>query len=63
MKPIIPILFITLLLLVVFFGIGPALIADGLMSQRLFTFALFIGIFMYVALVWVYTIFLRRRKK
>ncbi|NLY45755.1 MAG: hypothetical protein GX053_07160 [Tissierella sp.] len=63
MKPIFPILFIIILLLVVFFGIGPSLIADGVMSQRLITFAIFIGLFMYMVLVWMYTVILRRNKK
>lgn len=63
MKPMFPIIFIILLLLVAFFGLGPALINDGVMSQRLCTFALFISIFIYIALVWIYTVILRRGKK
>lgn len=63
MKPMFPIIFIILLLLVTILGLGPTLIGQGVMSRRLIIFALFIGIFMYIALVWMYTVILRRRKK
>lgn len=60
MRIIVHIIFITLLLLVTFFGIGPVLLADGVMSERLFTLAVIIGI--YFVLIWLYKKILRSIK-
>lgn len=60
MHIIVHIIFITLLLLVTFFGIGSVLLADGVMSERLFTLAVIIGI--YFVLIWLYKKILRSIK-
>lgn len=60
MRLIIHIIFIGLLLLVTFFGIGPVLMADGVLSERLITLAVVIGI--YLILIWLYRRILRGLK-
>lgn len=60
MRVIIHIIFIALLLLVTFFGIGPVLMADGVLSERLITLAVVIGI--YLVLIWLYRKLLRGLK-
>lgn len=52
MRLIIHIIFIALLSLVTFFGIGPVLFADGPLSERLITLAVITGI--YLILIWLY---------
>lgn len=58
MRIIVHIIFIALILLVTFFGIGPVLFADGVMSERLITLVIIIGI--YLVLIWIYRMFLRK---
>ncbi|NLY45756.1 MAG: hypothetical protein GX053_07165 [Tissierella sp.] len=60
MKLIVNIIFIALLLLVTFFGIGPVLMADGVLSERLITLAIVIVIYMII--IWIYRRILRRIK-
>lgn len=60
MRLIIHIIFIGLLLLVTFFGIGPVLFADGVLSERLITLAVVIGI--YLVLIRLYRRILRGLK-
>ena len=60
MRLIIHIIFIGLLLLVTFFGIGPVLMADGVLSERLITLAVVIGI--YLVLIRLYRRILRGLK-
>lgn len=60
MRIIVHIIFITLLLLVTFFGIGPVLFADGVLSERLFTLVVIIGI--YLVLIWLYKKMLRSKR-
>ena len=60
MRIIVHIIFITLLLLVTFFGIGPVLFADGVLSERLFTLVVIIGI--YLVLIRLYKKMLRSKR-
>ncbi|TJX13050.1 hypothetical protein E9840_10935 [Tissierella creatinini] len=60
MRTLIHIIFIGLLLLVTFFGIGPVLMADGILSERLITLAVIIGI--YLILINLYRKILRNLK-
>lgn len=60
MRTVIHIIFIALLALITFFGIGPVLLADGVMSERLIT--LFIVIFLYIFIIAVYRGMLKRVK-
>lgn len=60
MRLIIHIIFIGLLLLVTFFGIGPVIMADGVLSERLITLAVVIGI--YLVLIRLYRRILRGLK-
>ena len=58
MRILIHIIFIILLSLVTFFGIGPVLFADGVMSERLLTLAIVIVI--YLILIVLYRMILRK---
>ena len=58
MRILIHIIFIILLALVTFFGIGPVLLADGVMSERLLTLAIVIVI--YLILIVLYRMILRK---
>jgi hypothetical protein len=60
MSTVIHIIFISLLGLVTFFGIGPILLADGVMSERLIT--LLIVIIVYIFIILVYRGILKRVK-
>lgn len=60
MRIIINIIFIILLSLVTFFGIGPVLLADGVMSERLLTLAIVIVI--YLILIVLYRMILSKIK-
>lgn len=60
MRTVIHIIFIALLALVTFFGIGPVLLADGTMNERLIT--LLIVILIYAFLILVYRGMLKRVK-
>ena len=60
MRTIIHIIFIVLLALVTFFGMGPVLFADGVMSERITT--LIIVILIYIFIVAVYRGVLKRVK-
>lgn len=60
MRIIIHIIFIALLLLVTFFGIGPVIFADGVMSERLLTLAIVIVI--YLILIVLYRIIIKKIK-
>lgn len=60
MRIIIHIIFIALLLLVTFFGIGPVMFADGVMSERLLTLAIVIVI--YLILIWLYRMIIKKIK-
>ncbi|WFA08223.1 hypothetical protein [Tissierella sp. Yu-01] len=60
MRTVIHIIFISLLGLVTFFGIGPILLADGVTSERLIT--LLIVIIVYIFIILVYRGMLKRVK-
>ncbi len=60
MRTIIHIIFIALLALVTFFGLGPVLFADGSMSERLISLFVIIGL--YVVLIYLYRKFLCKYK-
>lgn len=60
MRIIIHIIFIALLLLVTFLGIGPVIFADGVMSERLLTLAIVIVI--YLILIVLYRIIIKKIK-
>lgn len=60
MRVLVHIIFIALLLLVTFFGIGPVLLADGVMSERLITLIVVIGI--YILIIAAYRGVLKRIK-
>ena len=57
-KVIVDILFVTLFLLITFFGIGPVLFADGSDRERLITFLVVILIYV----IWFILLTLWRRK-
>lgn len=58
MKIMVNIIFIALFLLVTFFGIGPVLMADGVMSERIIT--LLIVLLIYGVLIWLYRRILKK---
>jgi predicted neutral ceramidase superfamily lipid hydrolase len=60
MRTVIHIIFIALLALVTFFGIGPVLLADGTMNERLVT--LLVVILVYIFIIAVYRGVLKRVK-
>lgn len=60
MRILVHIIFIALLLLVTFFGIGPVLLADGVMSERLITLLVVMGI--YILIIALYRWILKRVK-
>lgn len=60
MRTVIHIIFIGLLALVTFFGIGPVILADGTMNERIIT--LLIAILLYVFIILVYRGMLKRVK-
>ena len=60
MKLLVHVIFIILILLVTYFGIGPILMADGALSERLFT--LVIVVVIYVILIGLYRMILRKIK-
>jgi hypothetical protein len=59
-KTLIIIVFICLYLLVGFFGLGPVMLADGPMQERLVTLAIVILIF--IALTFIFIRLLRHKK-
>ncbi|NLL80903.1 MAG: hypothetical protein GX231_01200 [Tissierellia bacterium] len=52
MRTVIHIVFIALLGLVTFFGIGPVLFADGVMTERMITLGIVIGVYIFIILVY-----------
>lgn len=60
MRTIIHIIFIALLALITFFGLGPTLLADGAMSERITT--LIIIVLIYILIIAVYRGMLKRIK-
>ncbi|GHH97315.1 DUF6954 family protein [Neobacillus kokaensis] len=56
MRFLVHIVFIILLALVTFFGLGPVLFADGVLSERLLTAAIVIGIYMVLGFLYRRTI-------
>ena len=60
MKALVHLIFIALLLLVTFFGIGPVLMADGVLSERLITLSVVLVIC--IILIWIYRTILRKLK-
>ncbi|MCL6570190.1 MAG: hypothetical protein K6T88_00710 [Bacillus sp. (in: Bacteria)] len=52
MKVLIHVLFIILLALVTFFGVGPVFFADGFLAERLWTVAIVVGIYIVVAFIY-----------
>lgn len=59
MKKILQFLIIILFLLVSFFGIGPVLIADGSMQERLITLG--VVVLIYIVLIWLFRLVSRWR--
>ncbi len=53
-------IFITIFLLVAFFGIGPVAMADGTTKERIIT--LIIVILIYFLWAWAYRIFIRKTR-
>lgn len=58
MRILIHIFFIVLFLLITFFGMGPVIFADGIMSERMATFA--IVIVLYGIWVFLYRLLLKK---
>ncbi|MFE8699542.1 DUF6954 family protein [Cytobacillus sp. FJAT-54145] len=54
------VVFICLYLLITFFGLGPVLLADGVLSERILTAA--VVLFMYVVITYLYVMLLRKLK-
>lgn len=60
MKTIIHIIFIALIVILTFFGLGPVIFADGIFSERMITFLVVLGL--YFVVIWLYRRVIRGTK-
>lgn len=61
MKVLVYGIFVVIYGLISFFGIGPVLLADGSMQERLWT--LLVVVILYLAVTWLLVVIIRRMKR